>query len=257
MTARPQHLVTFWEGPVPHIVAQCVRSWRRVYPDVPVIVLSDAAVLRLYPDLRATAYSTLPAYRRSDLARVLVIAEFGGLWLDASIALTAPLELPPRFAAPLMPPPDVPPRQRENYLFYAPRGDAVMAAWRREMLELLRVGDAAYCDAIQTHLELQPHLPYLAAHAALTQAQAVAGVDGAILAHRPLRHLETNGSFDWRTLAGMHALLMRTARPSAIKLRNVDRSWLQVAQAAGLYRCGATLPRALRWCEDAGSRAPG
>jgi len=104
----PRRIWTYWEEPdhvspdkrLSDTATKCIESWRKWNPKDEVIVLTK----RTYP-----GYVTIPEEIRthplftdrfSDLLRLWVLAERGGVWMDPTVFVTSPLEdwLFPKYA---------------------------------------------------------------------------------------------------------------------------------------------------------------
>ena len=89
----PNVIWTYWDSDkLPDIVARCIDSWRRHNPDWTIHVLNPTN-LRQYVDVDIYTFkfaNTKP--RISDFVRLFVLAKHGGVWCDASIVATKPLE---------------------------------------------------------------------------------------------------------------------------------------------------------------------
>lgn len=72
---------TYWEGPMPEWIAQCLATMRRNLPGLRLLGPAEFAALRDRDlDLDLTR---LHVAHRSDVIRALLLARYGGLWLDA------------------------------------------------------------------------------------------------------------------------------------------------------------------------------
>lgn len=84
----PKTIWTFWHDPeLPTLVRACIGSWKRHHPDFKVVVL-NAANVHHYMDaslLRAQWIDNLA--KLSDVIRLHVLQEHGGVWADATIML--------------------------------------------------------------------------------------------------------------------------------------------------------------------------
>jgi hypothetical protein len=90
----PRVLWTYWkEGQLPPIVQACILTWQRFHPDLRIQVVTPATVTTFLPDLHLGGLQWLdsPA-RESDVVRLHLLAAYGGVWLDASCLLAAPLD---------------------------------------------------------------------------------------------------------------------------------------------------------------------
>lgn len=84
-------LFMYWTG----IETECsaaVSAWREIYPSFR--LFTDKDVVPLLPDSLQSLYERirLPA-AKSDLARLLLLREYGGLYLDAHVGPTSPASL--------------------------------------------------------------------------------------------------------------------------------------------------------------------
>ncbi|HST44494.1 MAG TPA: capsular polysaccharide synthesis protein [Luteimonas sp.] len=88
----PALVWTYWTGAEPPLVVRrCVARWRLLNPGFDIRVLDDrsAAVHGIeWPPALAAQSPT----RRADWLRLEVLRRHGGIWLDASIILTQPLD---------------------------------------------------------------------------------------------------------------------------------------------------------------------
>ncbi|CAK9019450.1 unnamed protein product [Durusdinium trenchii] len=98
--AIPQKIFTFWETPPwPPSVQRSIDTWRKQNPEWQIQVLTpstlrealDDEALDFVASPAALAMRRLGATHFSDLVRVEVLAQHGGLWLDATVALTQPV----------------------------------------------------------------------------------------------------------------------------------------------------------------------
>lgn len=93
----PRQVWTFWhsEEARPKIVQMCLRSWARWNPTYKIEVLTPNTLSSYVPaSLLVHTLFTDSWARLADLARLWVLSVHGGVWMDASILLGAPLESP-------------------------------------------------------------------------------------------------------------------------------------------------------------------
>lgn len=94
---------TYWENPdtLPRTVKMCMESWKKHNSDYEVILLTKKNYMgyvtlpegvRLHPNFHD--YSE----RFSELIRLYVLVEYGGVWLDARTLVSGRLNLFPRYA---------------------------------------------------------------------------------------------------------------------------------------------------------------
>lgn len=88
---------TFWDGPeTPEYVTEYVQAWRDLHPDWEVIVWNDESVLSellhgqpeltdLYLNNEIYSPKSNKYQYRTNIARVLMLHQFGGLWADADL----------------------------------------------------------------------------------------------------------------------------------------------------------------------------
>ena len=98
----PQQIFTYWESPtLPPSVQTTYDNWQRKNPDWQIHVLSDwhtisrflsSESLRFIRGSEASRFTVLSPAQMSDVLRVEVLAQNGGVWLDASVALTESLD---------------------------------------------------------------------------------------------------------------------------------------------------------------------
>ena len=85
-------LWTYWEGDRPPIISLCLETLQRFHPDeLRVVSPHDLAELRGEKIPHET--EGLPACIRSDLVRLAVLFEFGGLWIDADFICLSRIDL--------------------------------------------------------------------------------------------------------------------------------------------------------------------
>lgn len=89
----PKNIYTFWEGSQPELVQQSLDTWQRQSPTWDVHLINKSNLQEyISVDSLPSGWTALDVLQLSDLVRLEVVAERGGVWLDATIALTQPLE---------------------------------------------------------------------------------------------------------------------------------------------------------------------
>jgi hypothetical protein len=90
----PQDIYTFWDGPQPGVMQACLDTWRELAPGWKIHVIDRSNMYEYAPDL-PPAWESLESLNKvqhlSELVRLEVLAMRAGVWLDASVALVAPL----------------------------------------------------------------------------------------------------------------------------------------------------------------------
>lgn len=85
----PKVIYTYWDDDnIPEFVHKCMNTWRQFNPDYKINILNDKI---LNESFNLEFKSSTPA-RKSDYARLAVLARNGGFWLDASTICTQSLD---------------------------------------------------------------------------------------------------------------------------------------------------------------------
>lgn len=90
----PRILWMLWlqgEPGMPLVVRKCVESWRRWNPGWDIRVLDDESINR-YLDVPLIRRPHLTNQGRADLSRVNLLAQYGGVWSDATCYCLRPLD---------------------------------------------------------------------------------------------------------------------------------------------------------------------
>lgn len=88
----PAIIWAFWnDANVPLTVQRCILSWRRHNPHFEIRLLTDATLHEWVGDIPdGLAHATVQ--QKSDWLRLALLYRYGGIWVDASTILTAPLD---------------------------------------------------------------------------------------------------------------------------------------------------------------------
>lgn len=150
---------SYWhQENLPCTVALCLKSWRVANPDYCICVLTPSTLLQF---VQATdlprAFEHLPAQRQTEYIRLSLLEKYGGVWLDATVITTAPLNAdwdPKTYdvggfyadhfttdsAHPVL----------ESWFISAPKNSPLIRNWKREFYEGLSVAfDSFYIDALR------------------------------------------------------------------------------------------------------------
>lgn len=77
----------------PLVVKKCVESWIRENPDWDVVVLdADSVTKHVIPDLPQEKLAKLDLTKQSNLIRLQLLSEYGGVWADATVLCLRPLD---------------------------------------------------------------------------------------------------------------------------------------------------------------------
>lgn len=176
----PKVIWTYWHDlkKMPRVVLECIRSWQRHCPDHDIRVLGPKDVERFVPEsrdiLRALSAKKLSHAHVSDYVRLAVLKDYGGVWMDASVYLTASLDwLRSRSKGkdlagfyhwsthkdhkhPII----------ENFFLMAPEGSMFIADWHDELLRARMQYDSEdhYIEDAKKTTDIQDlgsKLPYL------------------------------------------------------------------------------------------------
>lgn len=94
-TAVPQHIYALWmqgEDHAPPLVKMCLRRWRRLNPDYKLVVLDRKDVEEVLHEF-PVRISDLPAQALSDVVRIKLMSDRGGVWVDATVFPIRPLKV--------------------------------------------------------------------------------------------------------------------------------------------------------------------
>ena len=140
---------TFWDGNPPPLVLRCIESMRAQNPNRPVVVVSKSTLPIFLDD--EDDYPTFdgrpgtpddfssPQYL-SDWVRLTLLAKYGGVWFDASVICTNPVETwmsrdPSKIT---MFPMHANPNVHGNWTMASPTpGHPLLLAWRDEMARVM------------------------------------------------------------------------------------------------------------------------
>ncbi|KKB64623.1 hypothetical protein WM40_04130 [Robbsia andropogonis] len=90
---------TYWhDASLPLVVQACLRSWRHHHPDKRITILHPDTLPDELPAL-PEGFRHWPPQVQSDWVRLAVLATHGGVWLDASTLMHAPLHFIDTLAA--------------------------------------------------------------------------------------------------------------------------------------------------------------
>lgn len=249
----------YWDAArIPPFVAWCIAGVRRLNPKLEVRLLRPDDLPRylvLHPGLARAS-----VHQRADWIRLELLHRHGGIWLDASTVLTAPLDWvfdtqratgsewvgfqiaqsqrDPRY--PVI----------ENWFLAAPARSRFIADWReiftREIIEggaaryVAQLRDSGRLDTLAQAIGMPD---YLTMH--LCAQQLIQDQDQGRSRYRLALYKAEDTAFrlheqaGWRRTPLQLQLLAHPAPPDApalIKLRSMDRKYIEAYVARGLYR---------------------
>jgi len=91
----PKKIWTYWNDidNIPEVVLKCIDTWRIENKDYEITILDSKKILELCDfDLNDLNIERDFYQRHADIARLLIISKFGGIWLDATMICTKPLD---------------------------------------------------------------------------------------------------------------------------------------------------------------------
>jgi hypothetical protein len=87
----PKNIFFYWDGPnIPHAVIENVDNYKKLNPDFRVVLANDADIVRYasaYPTLINLFQCATIAALKSDIARMVLLNEEGGAWIDCNTTL--------------------------------------------------------------------------------------------------------------------------------------------------------------------------
>lgn len=91
----PRHIFMLWQqgwDSAPPLVHACADSWRRHNPGWELHLLDDSSLPATSPSWTSYAKIALSRPARSDLARLALLSDHGGVWADATLFCTLPVD---------------------------------------------------------------------------------------------------------------------------------------------------------------------
>jgi len=116
----PKTVWIYWgtgRATAPELVEICIRSWEVMNPGWKVVVLDDDSVPD-YVDLSDTEAADLPIQKRANILRNRLIHTHGGVWADATVLCTVPLDHWVFWAL-----------QTDLFMFSRPSSSRMVATW--------------------------------------------------------------------------------------------------------------------------------
>lgn len=89
----PKIIWTFWDKDhIPETVRKCINTWYVHNPDHVINVVTKSTLKRFLPDIDIFKMKmAITSQIKSDLVRIHLLERYGGIWCDATIMLTGPL----------------------------------------------------------------------------------------------------------------------------------------------------------------------
>jgi len=184
--AIPRRLFTFWrseDDTIPAIVAACIASMRTQNPKWEITVMDYGHPGLELPPKQSTMMSPM---MQSDWYRLVALAEYGGVWMDATMVASLPLGhgwpdmRSQTFQAFNCPDHDnmTRPDCIESFTFAAPPKNQMVIAWRDEFRTALTMGCEEYVSKNWDALDERGRAwTYLCVYGALQVAVAKNGTE--------------------------------------------------------------------------------
>ena len=101
----PKKIWTYWDNPmkIPNVVELCIKSWKKFHPEYEIILLTKKnykGYVTIPEELISHLNFNDSPQRFSDLLRLWVLAEHGGVWMDSTMLVKGSIEewLFPKYA---------------------------------------------------------------------------------------------------------------------------------------------------------------
>lgn len=252
----------------PLVVQHCLRNWKFHNPDFQINLLHAGNVRDFLPHESLPAhFSGMTKQRQADWLRLALLERHGGIWLDASIFLTTPLDwvlaaqdkkqvdyvgfyiegFTDSDKFPVI----------ENWCMAAPRGSQFIRNWLAEFTSALSLGDRAYLDQLKSQgiyertLQRISMPEYLLSHVAAQYVLQNMGPCSFYVVKAEDSAYFYQAKSNWRRRRLFWRLLFLrcpAAVPAMVKLRGGERNKLEKFLRWKLYRragvVGAHLARA-------------
>jgi hypothetical protein len=169
----PKIIWTYWDtNVIPEIVKLCQMNWKKFAPNYQInLVTKETAENWVQMPLN---WKLLPPYRQSDIFRLLALAKYGGIWMDASTIL---LKNPDSFISPnnitLFTTPSSSPKNPvfENWFISAPPQNYLMKLWSDETILALQNKRQYTNNSSQHNKSAVGNYNYLICHLVLKNIQ--------------------------------------------------------------------------------------
>lgn len=267
----PRVIYTFWHSrELSPVVRACVDTWRTHNPGFEIVVIDSESAPAFLGDL-AYLRGRTTFQQLSDLVRSAVLRDRGGVWMDASIFCTGPIQLPPgaEFVCYNYPGEDT--ICPENWFIACARGCDFMRRWAAEFARVFEFdAPEAYVSSLEAEGVDLRAVPasmrsYLTMHCAclkVIQASAPSPFDDG--ARFVVMHSDAPGG-PYEYLAINHwyneeALRWLCANPGSaypiVKLRGIERAIVEADPDLAACLLGRADGRGVRemFDEERGSR---
>jgi hypothetical protein len=81
---------SYWDGPSNDLLDQSLESWKKYFKDWEIKILNKKTI-KNYKLLKPKNYNKLTPTTKSDVFRLNLLYQYGGLWLDRTIIINKPI----------------------------------------------------------------------------------------------------------------------------------------------------------------------
>lgn len=149
----PRKIWSYWDNKdkIPDSVKLCMESWKKYNPEYDIILLTKdtyKGFITIPDHIRTHPHFNDSQARFSDLVRLYVLEEHGGVWIDASVLVSAPFndwlfprraELSGFYMKSITENPDIP--VIESWFIATNKNSEFIGLWKKEFLEIANYRD--------------------------------------------------------------------------------------------------------------------
>lgn len=233
----PRIIWTYWHSDtIPIVVQKCIETWQIQNPSYTIIVLNNAKIKQFCNVDLDTMNIVKEPMRQSDFARLLIMVKYGGIWMDATIICTKPLDwIQSNYDLSAFTAPQTTNKHHpiiENWFFVARPGSAFITDWLNEAIFMTTFdNELAYIDYIKNNMHtdiqgLESLLPYLVMHlcATVVEQRNPAKYNLNMMHTYPFDYLHAGG-WDSR-LAFKKLCMQKELQTPLVKMRGTERDFL-------------------------------
>jgi hypothetical protein len=93
MSVIPKVIYCFWDNvTIPKLIRVCINSWKIHNPMHKIVVMNEKNFLNYTSRQLPAKFSELKIQKKANWIRTAVLSENGGIWIDASMLMTKPLD---------------------------------------------------------------------------------------------------------------------------------------------------------------------
>jgi hypothetical protein len=166
----PKIIWTYWDNDeIPEFIKLCLNNWKKVCSDYEINILHKSNVDK-YINIPNNFYK-IPSYRQSDIARLLLLQKYGGIWIDAStILFVSPDKFISKNNITLFLTPGSNNKDiivYENWFISAPKNNLIINLWTYEVLKAIYNPNKYIEESSDKNKKIIGIFDYLICHLAL------------------------------------------------------------------------------------------